>query len=223
MRFEEIARTSVSVAETPSRLAKVRHLASLLRSLRAEEVPVAVAHLSGTLPQGSIGIGWAALRDLPPPAAEPTLELLEVDAALTRIQGTVGAGSQAARRREVASLFERATEAERRFLFGLLTGEVRQGALEGVMVEAVAKASGLGAAEIRRAAMLAGDLGPVAAAALGDGKEGLASFRLQLLRPVQPMLAQTAQDLDEAFGRICPAGVEWKLDGARLQVHRRGA
>ena len=183
---------------------------------------MAVCYLSGVLPQGTIGVGWAALRELPPPAAGPTLELLEVDAAASRIAGLSGKGSQAARREELAALFGRATEEEQRFLVGLFLGELRQGALEGVMSAAVAKAAGVPADEIRRATMLSGDLAEVAAVAVRDGTAGLARFRLTPLRPLQPMLAQTADDLEDAFVRIRPAFVEWKLDGARIQVHRSG-
>jgi DNA ligase-1 len=185
-------------------------------------VPVAVAYLAGELPQGSIGVGWASLRSLPAPATAPTLELLDVDASLARLAVTTGPGSQAARRSLVAALFGGATELEQEFLTRLLLGDLRQGALEGVMVEAVARAAGLPAGDVRRALMLAGDLGVVAAAALADGDEGVARFGLTLLQPIQPMLAQTAADLDEALARVRPAIVEWKLDGARLQVHRLG-
>jgi DNA ligase-1 len=223
MLLDELARTSAAVAETPARLAKIELLAGLLRRLRPREVPVAVAYLSGELPQGAIGVGWASLRDLPPPAGSPSnLDLLAVDTAFQRISSTAGPGSQTIRRREVADLFGRATEAERRFLIGLLMGEIRQGALEGVMVESVSKAAGVAASDVRRAVMLAGDLGLVAAAALSEGPGGLGRFRLQVLRPVQPMLAQTADDLDDALARIRPSAVEWKIDGARLQVHRSG-
>ena len=139
MLLDEIARTSTAVAETPARLAKIERLAVCLRRLRPREVPIAVAYLSGVLPQGTIGVGWASLRDLPSPAQPPpALELLEVDTALDRIRTATGPGSQAIRGRELAELFLRATEPERRFLIGLLQGELRQGALEGVMVEAVA-------------------------------------------------------------------------------------
>jgi DNA ligase 1 len=221
--LSEIADASADVAATSSRLAKVERLAEALEHASADEVPVAVAYLSGVLPQGTIGVGWAALRQLPEPAAPPaTLQLLDVDAAVGRIAGIAGAGSQAARREELAALFGRATEAEQRFLVGLLLGELRQGALAGVMVEAVARAARIPAARVRRAVMLAGELGPVAAAAIGAGEDGLSSFGLTVLSPVQPMLAQTGDDLDDALARISPAAVEWKLDGARLQVHRDG-
>jgi DNA ligase-1 len=217
----EIARVSTEVAATPARLAKVETLAACLRRLRPDEAAAAVAYLSGELPQGSIGVGWAALRDLPRPAqGAPSLELLEVDAALARIAAAGGSGSQAVRRRELSALFARATEPEQSFLVRLLLGDLRQGALEGVMVEAVARAAGLAGGDVRRALMVSGDLGAVAAAALADGRPGLARFRLTPLHPVQPMLAQTAEDLREALGRLGRATVEWKLDGARLQVHR---
>lgn len=222
MLLEEIAQTSVDVAATRARLVKVDRLAACLGRLRAEEVPVAVAYLSGALPQGTIGVGWASLRDLPQPTTSATLGLLEVHGALERIGAASGKGSQGARRRELSDLFARATEVERRFLIGLLLGELRQGALQGVMVDAVARAAHVPLGDVRRALMLAGDLGPVAQAALAEGPDGLARFQLTLLRPVQPMLAQTAKDLDQALSRVGPAAVEWKLDGARIQVHRVG-
>lgn len=182
-----------------------------------------MAYLSGVLPQGTIGVGRASLRGLPEPAPPPpTLELLDVHMALERIAKTTGLGSQAARRAALADLFSKATEEEQQFLMGLLLGELRQGALEKIMLEAVAKAAGVPAAGVRRALMLTGDLGAVAKAVIAEGQQGLARFRLQLLRPVQPMLAQTAQDLHDALNRICPAAVEWKFDGARIQVHRLG-
>ena len=150
------------------------------------------------------------------------LGVLEVDAALRKIGATTGPGSQAARREELTSLFSRATEPEQQFLARLLTGELRQGALQALMADAVAKAADLPATVVRRALMLAGDLGAVAAAALTSGSDGLAEFRLTLLRPIQPMLAQPATDIASAFERLGEAAVEWKLDGARLQVHVQG-
>ena len=220
MLFDEVARASLSVAAASARSAKVDALAACLRRARPDEVPVAVTYLSGTLPR--IGVGWASLRGLPQPAAPPpTLELLEVDDALARLAATQGPGSQARRRNELAELFGRATEPEQRFLTGVLHGELRQGALEGVMVEAVARAAEVPAADVRRALMLAGELPVVARAALERGAAGLSDFRLEVLRPVKPMLAQTADGVAEAMDRTGPAAaVEWKLDGARLQVHR---
>jgi ATP-dependent DNA ligase I len=220
MLLDEVAAASADVAATSSRLKKVERLSSLLARLRPEEIPIAVAYLSGALPHGSIGIGWASLREVPAPAAEATLELLEVDATLRRIGGLSGAGSQAARREALHDLFGRATEREQGFLRRLLTGEIRQGALEGVMVDAIARAAKVPPTEVRRAAMLTGDLGAVAAAAIEGGSRALAGFRLSLLTPLQPMLAQSAEDVRSAFERIRPAAVEWKLDGARIQIHR---
>jgi ATP-dependent DNA ligase I len=220
MLLDEVAAASADVASISSRLKKVERLSSLLAGLRAEEVPIAVAYLSGALPHGSIGVGWASLREVPPAAGEATLELTDVDETFRRIGGLAGAGSRAARRDALHDLFGRATEPEQSFLRRLLTGEIRQGALEGVMVDAVSRAAGVPLAEVRRAAMLAGDLGAVAAAAIEGGSPALAGFRLSLLTPLQPMLAQSAEDVRSAFERIRPAAVEWKLDGARIQIHR---
>ena len=223
MRLEELADVSADVAATSSRKAKIARIANCLAFASPKEVPIAVAYLSGVLPQGTVGVGWAALRELAAPAATPAkLELLDVDEAVSRIAGLSGPGSQALRRSELAGLYARATEPEQRFLTGLLLGELRQGALAGVMAEAVAQVAGVPAAEIRRALMLVGDLGEVAAVAMAEGRDGLSRVRLTLFQPVQPMLAQTGDDLEDAFGRIRQAGVEWKLDGARIQVHRLG-
>jgi ATP-dependent DNA ligase I len=221
VKLEEIVATSAAIGRTRSRTAKTELLASCLRRLQPEpeEVPIAVAYLSGRLPRGTIGVGWASLRERPPPAAASTLGLIEVDAALERIRLAVGTGSQAARRRELSALLGAATEPEQEFLSSLLIGELRQGALEGSVVEGVAAAAGVPAAQVRRALMLEGDLGSVAAAAIAEGEAGLRRFGLTVLRPVYPMLAQTAADTADALGRIHPADVEWKLDGVRLQVH----
>jgi ATP-dependent DNA ligase I len=217
-----IADTSAAVAASSARLKKIELLAATLAELHPDEVAVGVAYLSGVLPHAPIGVGWAALRDRPAAATTPTLELFEVDAALRRVGEATGPGSQQRRRAELTALLARATEPEQRFLTALLLGELRQGALEGVMADAVARAADVPTAAVRRASMLAGDLREVAVAALREGEAGLARFRLTVLRPVQPMLAQTADDLPAALGRVSPAVVEWKLDGARLQVHRLG-
>jgi DNA ligase 1 len=220
--LDEIARTSAAVAASPARLAKVELLAACLGRLGPDEVQPAVAFLSGELRQRQIGVGWAALRDAPDPAAAPTLTVTEVDTAFDRIGRQAGPGSQAERRRLLAELFSRATAAEQRFLVGLLSGELRQGALEGVMVEAIARAAGVAGAEVRRAVMLRGALGPVAEVALAAGVPGLREFRLEVGRPLQPMLASTAPSLEAAMERVGEGAVEWKLDGARVQVHRAG-
>jgi DNA ligase-1 len=218
----DLAAASESVSGTTRRTEKVAAVAAALRSADPDEVPVVVAYLSGELRQRRTGVGWASLRDLPAPAEQPTLGVSEVDAVLDDVAALAGAGSQAERVRRVADLFGRATEPEQRLLRGLLTGELRQGALEGVMLAAVAQAAAVPLAEVRRAAMLRGAVGPVAEAALTGGTEALAGFRLQVGRPVQPMLASTATDVADAMSRLGEAAVEWKLDGVRVQVHRSG-
>src|SRR5687768_6335245 len=174
MLLGEVAAASADVAATSSRRAKVERLSSCLSQLKPDEVPIAVAYLSGVLPQGSIGVGWASLNDLPSPAPPPaTLALLDVDAAFARIGALAGAGSQTARRTAIHDLFARATDDEQDFLRGLLMGEIRQGALEGVMVEAIARAANVPRTEVRRAAMLTGDLGATATAAIDGGSAAL--------------------------------------------------
>jgi DNA ligase 1 len=224
----DLVETSERVAATASRSAKVAALADLLRRLEPDEVAPTVALLSGEARQGRIGIGWATLAGLAvTPAAEPSLTVGDFDRAMDRLATTIGTGSVAARNAALADLFGRATEAEDRFLRRSLTGELRQGALEGVMVDAVAKAGGLPAADVRRAAMLAGDLTHVARLALtpttaGGGADALAAIRLRPLHPVLPMLAAGSPDVAAALEATGPASVEWKLDGARIQVHREG-
>jgi DNA ligase-1 len=217
-----VAQTSADVSATSARSAKVGLIAGALREADPAEVAPLVAYLAGDLPQRRTGVGWASLRDLPPPAERATLTITEVDRLLAAIADVAGRGSQAERARLVGDLFGRATESEQRLLRGLLSGELRQGALEGVMVDAVSKAAGLPLADVRRAAMMRGALAPVAAAALSTGAAGLAQFRLVVGQPVQPMLASPAADIAEALGRVSPAAVEWKLDGIRIQVHRDG-
>jgi DNA ligase-1 len=218
--LSEIAEVSRSVAGTGARLAKIETLAGALRAAGPLEVPVAVAYLSGELPQRQIGVGWAALRDGFAPADAPTLTLSEVDSAFSAIGAVSGKGSTAARKTLVGELFGRATGDEQRFLVGLLSGELRQGALEGVMTEAVARAASVPVAAVRRAMMLRGSLGAVASAALSGGTEALAGFGLEVGRPVRPMLAASAPTIEEALAKAGgTAAVEWKLDGIRIQVH----
>jgi DNA ligase-1 len=220
--FSELVGTSQVVSDASARSAKVAALAQCLGRLGPEEVAVATAVLGGDLPQGRIGIGYASIRDVNPPAAETAeLAILEVDAVLTRIKGMSGAGSKAARLRALDALLRRADADEQHFLKRLLIGELRQGALEGVMIEAVARAAELPAARVRRAVMMCGELPVVARAALTEGGSALDRFGLELFRPLQPMLAQTAADVEDALARLDRAALEWKLDGARVQVHRR--
>ena len=228
----QIAEVSQAVATTSGRLAKIDLLAAALREAGPLEVPIAVAYLSGELPQRQIGVGWAALRGGFPPAAEPTLTLSDVDSGFSAIGAVSGKGSAAARKSLVSELFGRATAGEQQFLFGLLSGELRQGALEGVMTEAVARAASVPVEQVRRAMMLRGSLAAVAAAALAGGSEALAAFGLEVGRPVRPMLAASAATIEEALAKIGAQGseggqrvraaVEWKLDGIRIQAHLRG-
>ena len=227
MQLVDVATASAEVGATSARLAKTSRIADLLRRAGAMGDPslvaIVVSWLSGELPQRQIGVGWATLRSLPPPADEPTLGVREVDAALTEIGRVAGKGSQARRAELVGELFAGATGTEQTFLRRLLSGELRQGALIGVMADAVAKAAGIPAATVRRAAMLGGELPAVAAAALTGGEAAMERFTLRVGRPVGPMLAQTAAGVPEALERLGGTAVfEAKLDGARVQIHRAG-
>ena len=221
MLLAEVVATSAAVTATRSRLAKVDAIARCLSRVEPREVPIVVSYLSGELRQRRTGVGWASLRDLPPPAIGATLTVSDVDRAFADSADATGPGSVGLRRETLATLFGRATEEEQRFLVMLAGGELRQGALAGIMVDAVARAAGVDAAAVRRAAMLAGDLPAVGRAALVDGIAGLERFHLELGRPVQPMLAKTAASVKSAIERIGDAAtVDWKLDGVRIQVHR---
>ena len=227
MHLSEVVTASSVVASTSSRGKKIELLADVLRRLASNEIAIAIGFFTGWPRQGKLGIGWATLDTARPPnaAEEATLTLAEVDQTFTALKSVKGSNSAAQRRRLLGDLMARATSAEQQFLFALGVGEVRQGALEGVMTEAVAKAANLPADRVRRAAMFAGDLGAVAEAVLADGEAGLAHWSLQLFRPVQPMLADSAPNVGEAlkeFGDGVAAALEWKLDGARIQVHKLG-
>jgi DNA ligase-1 len=225
MKLEELVQVSAVVAGTPGRLNKISSLAGLLARLTPDEIPIAVGFLTGWPRQGKLRVGWATVssaRDRAP-AATATLELTDVDKVFDQLTEVRGRNSGAERARLLDELFARATGDEQRFLANLMVGEVRQGALEGVLLEAVARAAGIAPERVRRAAMMAGDLGTVARAALGDDREtALAEYQLQLFRPVQPMLADSAPTVADALSAGTPAVVEWKLDGARIQVHRSG-
>jgi DNA ligase-1 len=224
MLFGELAAISARVGETRSRLAKIGLLRDCLRRLRPDEAAMGAAFLSGIPRQGRIGVGPArveqAFRTLA--AERSNLTLCDTDQALERIKATSGPGSAGVRAQQLVALGARATVAEQRFLASLLLGELRQGALEGVLIEALAQAADLPVGEVRRAIMLAGDLPRVAQAVLGEGQAGLNEFRIEILRPVQPMLAQAANNVDDALDRIGEAALEYKLDGARVQVHKAG-
>jgi DNA ligase 1 len=217
--------TSQKVGATSGRLAKVRELASTLRSLEAGEVEVAVQYLSGEIPQGRFGVSYALLQAASqvPAASESSLTILETDRRLGEIAVIRGSGSAANRATALHELFALATVAEQEFLVRLLVGELRQGALAGVMVDAITSASELPVATVRRAAMYAKNLGEVARLAMLEGPEALTRFQLELFSPVAPMLAQTASDVDDALSQIEGAlAFEWKMDGARIQVHKSG-
>jgi len=220
--FSELAATSAAVGATRSRKRKAELLGAALRQLGPGEIEPGVAFLSGELRQRRTGVGWATLRELPPPALAPELGVAEVDAAFARIAALEGAGSQAARREAVTALFARATAPEQAFLRGLVAGDLRQGALAGVMADAVAAATGIPRAAVDRATMLCGDPRVVAEAALREGEAGLEHFGLQVGRPLSPMLASPGASLGEAMEKVGEGAVDWKLDGARIQVHRDG-
>ncbi len=223
MLLADVASTSEAVAGTSGRLAKVTLLADCLRRAEPNDVPVVVAYLSGELTQRRTGLGYAALRDLPPPARAASLTVAEVDAEFATIAALAGKGSTTARRERFRALLSRATSAEQRLLAGLVSGELRQGALDGVLTEAVAAAAAVPSANIRQAITLAGALTPVAQAVLADGPAGLRRFSLTIGRPLRPMLAQSAPTISAALDRTGPAAVEWKLDGIRVQIHRAGS
>ncbi|MET9257571.1 ATP-dependent DNA ligase [Streptomyces sp. NPDC003717] len=222
MLLARLAQVSREVGATSARSRKIALLAELFREAEPDDVPVVIPYLAGRLPQGRIGVGWKVLGREVAPAGEATLSVRDVDARLGALAGVSGAGSQAERARLVGELMGAATEDEQRFLVGLLTGEVRQGALEAVAVEGLAGATGAEPAAVRRAVMLAGSLQAVAEALLADGPEALARFRLTVGRPVLPMLAHSASSVAEAVGKLGACAVEEKLDGIRVQVHRDG-
>jgi DNA ligase-1 len=258
MLLDTVVRTSAVVAAAPGRLAKIDAIAQLLRDVPAGEITIAASFLSGELTQRQIGVGYAALADLTggfwqsspdqgpeqagagqeaastslPPAASPELTLTDTDQVLGQIGALAGPGSQADRRTLLAGLLGRATASERQFLVRLLAGDLRQGALDGVMTDAIARAAGVPAADVRRAYQLSGSLPAAASAALGADPGGrsraeaasaaLAAVALEVGRPVSPMLAAAAPTVAAAFERISPAAVEWKIDGIRVQLHRDG-
>ncbi|GGY31840.1 putative DNA ligase [Streptomyces djakartensis] len=222
MLLHRLARVSQEVAATSARSRKTALLAELFRDAEARDVPIVIPYLAGRLPQGRIGVGWKVLSRPVAPAAEPGLTVRDVDARLSVLAEVSGPGSQTERARLVAELMGAATEEEQRFLVGLLTGEVRQGALDAVAVEGLAQATGAPPADVRRAVMLAGSLQTVAEALLADGPAALDRFRLTVGRPVWPMLAHSASSVAEAVDKLGACAVEEKLDGIRVQVHRDG-
>jgi DNA ligase-1 len=231
MLLADLVAAHAAVRATRSRKAKVAALADVLARSRDEGddvVAIAVHYLGGSLRQRRTGLGWRGLQQLPKAADGSTLDAREVDAAFADLAGVAGPGSKAARERLVSELFGRATADEQHYLRGLVTGELRQGALDALVLDAVAAAAGVPAEAVRRAAMFAGATAPVAVAALADGEAGLAGFRLEVGRPVRPMLASSAPGLDQAMAGFDDGGqpeevaVDCKLDGIRMQVHKDG-
>ena len=217
--LSELIETSSEVATTSSRNAKTARLATFFRALDPAELPTAIGLLRGEPRQGRIGVGYAsAFGTAVDPAPGPGLTVAEVDVYFDRLQESTGPGSQAVRARLLGDLFRRATEAEQDFLRRSLTGEVRQGALAGILTEAVATAFALSPAIVRRASMLRADLGEVARIAATEGEAGLRTIGLRVKSPIQPMLASPGATIGESIKG--PTSVEWKLDGARIQVHR---
>ncbi|MFD7324370.1 ATP-dependent DNA ligase [Streptomyces sp. NPDC059875] len=226
MLLARVADASQQVAATSARSRKIAVLAELFAEAAPEESPLVIAYLSGRLPQGRIGVGWSVLKEaIPPavpPAEDPTLTLAGTDGAMTALAAVSGAGSQAERARLVRELMAAATRPEQEFLLRLLSGDVRQGALDAIALEGVARAAIVPSAELRRAVMLEGSLPRVAQAVLADGPAALDTFALRVGTPVLPMLAHTAGSVTEAVDGLGPCVVEEKLDGIRIQVHRQG-
>ncbi|MFP3990043.1 ATP-dependent DNA ligase [Streptomyces sp. E11-3] len=222
MLLADVARTSREIAATRSRSKKTALLAELFRGMSPDDAPLVVSYLAGRLPQRKIGVGWTAFKERQPPAAGARLTVQDVHEAFDRIAAVSGQGSQGERRRLLHELLAAATEDEQHLLYGLIGGELRQGALDALAAEALAVAVDADPVAVRRAVMLAGRLDVVASALAADGVAALDAFRLDVGRPVLPMLAKTAKDVDEAVERLGPCAVEEKLDGIRVQVHRDG-
>jgi DNA ligase-1 len=223
VKLAELVAVSNEVAATSARSKKVALLADLLKRLSGAEVACAVGFLSGSPRQGKVGIGWVSVYGVDVGHAhEPSLEIADLDTAIDEVQATTGPGSGTGRKRLLQDLLARATPDEADFVRRLFTGELRQGALEGVMTDALAKASGIAIDVVRRAQMLSGDLGKVAHLALIEGEQALRDVGFEIFRPVMPMLASTAASPADALAGFDRASVEWKLDGIRVQIHRRG-
>jgi DNA ligase-1 len=222
VRFADVVAVSRAVAGTSGRLEKIDRLADLLRRTPPDDIEIVVGCLTGQPRQGRLGIGWALLAPMRsvPPAHASSLEVRTVDATFDRMAATAGAGSAEARGRLLQELLGQATHDEQDFILRLLIGELRQGALEGVLLEAIARASAIPAVRVRRATMLAGDIGIVARTAIVEGDDALARFILQPFKPVQPMLADSAADVADALSNLGEASFEYKLDGVRIQAHK---
>jgi DNA ligase-1 len=221
--LETVVTTLDAVAATRSRLAKVDALAGLLGALAPEEIAPAVGILVGKPRQGRVGVGWRGVSAvMGQPADEPTLTVLDLDTLLEELAALGGTGSASGRSTALRDFAARATASEQDLLGRVLLGEMRTGALEGVLIDAVALAADRPGPSVRRAAMLTGDLGETAVIALTGTADELDSVGLEVGRPVLPMLAATAPSAAAAVESTGLASVEYKLDGARIQVHRSG-
>jgi DNA ligase-1 len=225
MLFVRVVETSAAVSSSPARLKKIAHLADLFRALAPDEIAPVVALVSGEPRQGRLGLGYATISEVSGvrSADETTLTVLDVDRTLGELAQLSGAGSGRERVRLLTSLFEKAASAEQDFLRRALYGELRQGALEGVVLEAVAKSAGIASAKVRRAVLMGGALTAAAHAALTGGEAALDAISVRVMLPVRPMLADSADDVDAALNAIEEASLEYKLDGARVQIHKAGS
>jgi DNA ligase-1 len=227
MRLAAVVETSRRMTETRKRLEKIALIATLLRDARGDEIEIVTAFLSGRVRQGRIGVGYSGIREAAAEAGEqPSMELLDLDRAFDSLAQIQGPGAERRRIDLLRQLLGTATAPEQQFITGLLLGELRQGALEGIMLEGLAKASGIAVDRVRHAAMVAGDVTRIARALLERGEAGLDEYSIRLFQPVQPMLAQTAEDvveaLDDLGANVSDVALEYKLDGARVQVHKSG-
>src|SRR5580698_745210 len=223
MLLMQVVRTSQQIAEATKRLEKISLLSALLRELHGDEIEIVAAILSGRVRQGRIGVGSRSVREAATsPASEPTIALLDMDRTFDAIAQIEGSGSERRRRDLLQELLRRATAPEQQFISEILLGGLHQGALDGIMLEGLANATGVKLDRVRQAAMVAGDLTKIARALLERGEAGVSEYAVRLFQPVQPMLAQTAEDVVEALDDLGEASLEYKLDGARIQVHKSG-
>jgi DNA ligase 1 len=218
----DVVTASRDLTQTSARSEKVAILAELLRRLDASEVAIAVGFLAGVPRQGRVGVGYSTIYGIKrAPARVASVTIEDLDRAITQVQGMRGSGSATRRKQVLGDLLGRATEHEADFVKRLFTGELRQGALAGLMVDAIAKAAGVSGALARRALMLSGDLTRTAETALSQGEDGLRAVGFEIFRPILPMLASTAANVSDAVASFDRSSVEWKLDGIRIQIHRR--
>ena len=223
MLFDDLVATSLEIAATRSRTTKIAAIAACLRTADPAEVEIAASYLAGSVRQPRLDVGWRTVRGIDvAPAPTPTLTPTEVHEKLDRIADAKGPGSRKIKNDALVELLSAATDREQQYLHGLILGELRQGALEGMIAQAVAAAWDVPASAVQRAWMLTGDLGVTAATAAREGEPGLAAFSLTLFRPVHPMLAQSAESAGDAMEKFSRVAVDYKLDGARIQVHREG-